>query len=114
MFSERRTNTSISFASTPGTLRWTCMKRVPRGRQGLDLGKVHGTQRRAHVRVVDQLARNLVADPGLGLGGGAADVRGEDDVGQAAQWREEGLGGIGGFSGEDVDSGTQEVTVAQR
>ena len=41
-------------------------------------------------------------------------MRGEDDVEQAAQWREEGLGGVGGLSGEDVDSGTQEMTVAQR
>jgi hypothetical protein len=51
------------------------------GRQ-LHLREVDPTEGRADVGVVGELARDLVADPRLRLGGRAADVRRHDDVGQ--------------------------------
>ena len=84
------------------------MKRVA-GRAGrqLHLREIHRADGRADVGIVDQLARDLVADALLRLLGRAADMRRQDDVGQALQRRDETLGVRGRLDREDVDGGAR-------
>src|SRR5690554_3246589 len=72
------------------------------GRQG-DLGEVDRGDGGAVVGVGHQLLGDLDADVLLGLQGGAADVRGEDDVVQAAQGALELLVVALGLHREDID-----------
>ena len=78
------------------------------------LGEVHGRQRGAVVAVADQLAGYLDADVVLRLQCAAADVRGEDDVVQADQWRHERLAVALGLDREHVDGGAGQMAALQR
>jgi site-specific DNA recombinase len=72
------------------------------GRQR-DVGQVDAQRGGAGGDVIDQLVRHELADVLLGLLGRPADVRGEDDVGQPAQRRDELLVVALRLGGEDVD-----------
>ena len=72
-------------------------------------GEVHGRGGRAVVAVLDQLFRHFQADIGLGFHGGAADVRREDHVVHAAQWRQEFVLVALGLDREHVNGGAQQL-----
>ena len=90
------------------------MRCVPFVVRQLDLREVDRAGGRARVHELDQRARDLAADRLLRLLGRAADVRREDDVGQALQRGVEAVGVRLRLFGIDVDGGAGEVAAAER
>ena len=81
-----------------------------------DLREVDGAEGHALIDVAGQRGGDFSADGGLGFFGGAADVRGEDDVAELAELRDEGgEGGVevvavaAGFGRVDVEGGAGDV-----
>ena len=94
----------LMVASTPGTLRCTWISRCAPARSArARLGQVDTQRGAAQPDVVAQLARDEPTDVLLGLLRAAADVRGQDDVRQPAEFGHEGLAALLRFHREYVD-----------
>ena len=83
--------------------------RVRRLRPGVRVGRLTDSDVLPLVHVVAELAADEPADVLLRLLGRAADVRGEDHVGQAAQRGDERVAAALGLGREHVDRGAGDV-----